>query len=210
MAHLGNGLEEDHWQICKSSLHCICTCTLLRTASQLTSSQSASYSSTAGALHTPSASGYATTRASDAGIDHRTAASPRSTSSSVASHSHAYAPPPMPHNVYSTHGIGPSAGQSDMRLAVPTSAGAQTTSWHQPSSQYSSDLAGRAWDFSAGYLSAPATGLPGSAHGLPGTAQSYPYQQRVPSLTGPAAMPSEARFVPLHDYESASHPTSTS
>ncbi|EME47753.1 hypothetical protein DOTSEDRAFT_69633 [Dothistroma septosporum NZE10] len=171
---------------------------------------SASYSSTAAALHTPSASGYATTRASDAGIDHRMAASPRSTSSSVGSHSHAYAPPPMPHNVFTSHGIGPPTGQSDMRLAVPTSAGAQTTSWHQPSSQYSSDLAGRAWDFSAGYLSAPATGLPGSAHGLPGTAQSYPYQQRVPSLTGPSAMPSEARFVPLHDYERASHPTSTS
>ncbi|KXT08765.1 hypothetical protein AC579_4930 [Pseudocercospora musae] len=173
---------------------------------------SASYSSTAGALH-PGASGYAAARPSDAGMDQRAAASPRSASSSAASHSHVYAPPPMP-NPYSPHaamqsglGIGSSAAYSDPRLAVPTSAGAQTTSWHQPSAHYSTDLSGtrQDWSFGVGqYLSAsPATGLPG-------TAQSYPYQQRIPSLTGPAAMPAEARFVPLHDYETHSQPTSTS
>ncbi|KAK4506027.1 hypothetical protein PRZ48_003992 [Zasmidium cellare] len=171
-----------------------------------------SYSSTAGVLHTPNMSTYAASRPSDANLEQRPAASPRSTSSSAASHGHAYAPPAMPHNVYSPHaagaqglGVGPPAGPADLRLAVPTSAGAQTTSWHQPAAHYSSDLAagGRGWDF-GGYLSAaPATGLPGTAH-------SYPYQQRIPSLTGPAAMPSEARFVPLHDYESQSQPTSTS
>ena len=208
MAHLGNGAEEDHWQICKSCPHCICKCTVHRIDSLLTSPQSASYSSTAGVLHTPNMSSYAASRPSDASIEQRAAASPRSTSSSAASHGHAYAPPAMPHNVYSPHGAGAQGlgvgPPSDLRLSVPTSAGAQTTSWHQPAAHYNSDLAGggRGWDF-GGYLTAPATGLPGTAH-------SYPYQQRIPSLTGPAAMPSEARFVPLHDYESQSQPTSTS
>lgn len=48
------------------------------------------------------------------------------------------------------------------------------------------------------------------ATGLPGTAPAYPYQQRIPSLTGPSTMPAEARFVPLHDYEGHGQQTSTS
>ncbi|KAI5368154.1 hypothetical protein Slin15195_G032880 [Septoria linicola] len=182
-------------------------CIPLDIDAQLTLSQSASYSSTAGVIH-PSGSSYAVSRPSDVGIDQRAAASPRSASSS-ASHSHVYAPPQMTHNMYAAHvnshaamaaGLGPSAqGHPDPRLAVPTSAGAQTTaSWHQPSVHYAPDLGYS--NFS--YLASPATGLPGTAQ------QSYGYQQRIPSLTGPSAMPAEARFVPL-DYESQGQPTST-
>ncbi|CAK1361109.1 hypothetical protein CB0940_03482 [Cercospora beticola] len=153
---------------------------------------SASYSSTAGVLHAPGSSAYAVSRPSDVGIDQRTAASPRSASSSAASH-HAYAPPQMSHNVYhgmpAGLGIGPS-GHPDPRLSVPTSAGAQPM-------HYSSELGYS--NFS--YLASPATGLPGTAQ------QSYAYQQRIPSLTGPTTIPAEARFVPLQDYEG--HQTST-
>lgn len=167
-------------------------------------------------MHTPAASSYAPGRPSDAGIEQqqqqRSIISPRSSSSSATSHGHAYAPPPhmSANNMYGSHaaglalGLGPAAGHPDLRLSVPTSAGAQATSWHQPSPHYSSELAaaGRTWDF-GGYVGAsPATGLPGSA-------QSYGYAQRVSSLTGAAAMPSETRFVPLHDYEGHQPTTST-
>jgi hypothetical protein len=79
--------------------------------------------------------------------------------------------------------------------------------WHQPQYQapYNPDLAAanRGWDVNSYFGTAPATGLPG-------TNQSYPYQQRVPSLTGPALMASEARFVSIHDYDGSSQPTATS
>jgi len=170
---------------------------------------SASYSSTAGALHTPVATSYSVSRPSDAGFEQRTAASPRSTSSSIASQGHAYAAAHMQHGAYPTHAAGtaglsagPSAGPPDLRIAVPTSAGAQSTSWHQPAAHYTSDLAGAGgtWDFRSYMGASPATGLPG-------TAQSYPYQQRISSLTGPGAMPEHARFAPLHGYDG--HPTSS-
>ncbi|KAL9534069.1 hypothetical protein SMMN14_01919 [Sphaerulina musiva] len=184
-------------------MHMQCTLDIECTANMFL--QSASYSSTAGVLHAPGSS-YAMNRPSDMGMDQRSAASPRSASSS-ASYTHVYAPSQMQHNVYSPHGmptglgIGPSAGHPDPRLSVPTSAGAQATSWHQPSGHYASDLG---YSNFTGYLASPATGLPGTAQ------QSYGYQQRIPSLTGPTAMPAEARFVPLHDYESQGQPTSTS
>ncbi|KAF2212975.1 hypothetical protein CERZMDRAFT_40190, partial [Cercospora zeae-maydis SCOH1-5] len=120
----------------KYASHPACICIALHVASQLTASQSASYSSTAAGL-----------------------------------------------------GIGPS-GHPDPRLSVPTSAGAQPI-------HYSSELGYS--NFS--YLASPATGLPGTAQ------QSYAYQQRIPSLTGPTTVPAEARFVPLQDYEG--HQTST-
>lgn len=97
-------------------------------------------------------------------------------------------------------------------MVATTSAGLGigqvTASWQQPSSNPygTADFGGvsRAWDTS-GYVGAPATGLPG-------TTPSYPYQQRIPSLTGPSPLmtANEARFVPLHDYDHhASHTTST-
>lgn len=169
---------------------------------KLTMSQSASYSSTAGALHTPGASSYPASRPSDVGLEQRPAVSPHSQSSSTASHGHAYAPVHMQHSAYPPHaagaaglGAGPSA---DLRIAVPTSAGAQTTSWHQPAAHYASDLAtGGTWDFRTYMGASPATGLPGSA-------QSYPYQQRISSLTGPGAMSEHTRY---SDYDGQSHPT---
>lgn len=179
--------------------------------------QSASYSSTAGALHTPSAAGpsYGAGRGSDGGMEQqRPAASPLSTSSSATSHGHAYAPN-MP-NTYSTQpvasaglGIGLSA-PPDLRLTVPSvpvTTTNQTTSWHTPSANYSNDLSGTGrgnWEFGGGYMGpSPATGLPSSA-------QSYNYAPpRVPSLTGqPPTMPNDGRFVPLQDYGPHSHQTS--
>ncbi|KAK4544622.1 hypothetical protein LTR36_004194 [Oleoguttula mirabilis] len=199
--------------------------------------QSASYSSTAGALHPTAGPSYTAPRAPDAGVEQqqqyqqRPVASPRSTSSSVTSQGHAahvYASS-MTTNAYSPHvaapiglGLGPSAGPptTDMRLAVSAvSAAGQTTSWHQPSAHYSHDLSSTttfrtpstSWDFGGSYMSSsPVTGLPTSA-------QAYQYQpqpaqqqqQRFPSLTSQTGMPTENRFVPLQDYEDQSQPTST-
>jgi hypothetical protein len=134
-----------------------------------TCEQSASYSSTAGALHTPIAGpSYASAatggRPSDTGLvdphqQARAVASPRSTSSSAGSHGHAYAPAmvtsataysPIHGGAVSAGGttglgIGPSAGAPpDLRLtsvpSVPGPGHQQTTSWHQPQGTYSSDL----------------------------------------------------------------------
>lgn len=202
--------------------------------------QSASYASTAGVLQPAAGSNYTSSRPSDAGIEQqqRAAASPRSTPSSGTSHAvHAYAPAAMPNTTYppahahahagalgpasSGLGIGPSADPPDLRLAVPVSAAGQTTStsWHQPSASYSSDLSSAAtlrtpstgtWDYTgANYLPSstisPATGLPSSA-------QAYNYQSmRFPSLTSQAPMPNEhTRFVPLQGYQEQSQPSTTS
>ncbi|GAB7359042.1 hypothetical protein MBLNU230_g5114t1 [Neophaeotheca triangularis] len=195
---------------------------------------SASYSSTAGALHGPATSAYsATGRASDAGMEQhhqsqRRAVSPRSTSSSAPSHGHAY-PPSMSTHVYSPHapigsaGVGlglgpqPSAGPPELRLAVPgavSDSTGQTTSWHQPSTHYSNDLSasasaarGSSWDFAA-YMP---INTPISGAGLPGStqyAQQYP-TSRVPSLSSATALPSDGRFAPLHDYDETGQQTSS-
>ncbi|KAK5175575.1 uncharacterized protein LTR77_000714 [Saxophila tyrrhenica] len=184
---------------------------------------SASYSSTAGALHTPgagaSSSSYSASRASEIGLEHphsRPIASPHSTSSSATSHGNAYAAN-MATSAYALPamgptglGIGPSAGPpSDLRLTVPTSATHETTSWHQPSAHYSSDLSATrgSWDYPHTYLSAsPATGLPSSA-------QSYQFANRIPSLSAHPGIADTARFVPLQQYEDhqqqQGHPTPT-
>ena len=183
----------------------------------LTCLQSASYSSTAGALPTPGAGagpGYSSARTSDVGIEQphaRPIASPLSTSSSATSHGNAYAPN-LAAAVYNSQamgptglGIGAATGPPDLRLSVPVTVTSQATSWHQPSVNYSSDLSatGRgSWDFPGTYYSAsPATGLPTSA-------QSYPYSERLSSLTG-QPLPQQARFVPLHGYEDQSHHPTT-
>ena len=180
--------------------------------------QSASYSSTAGALHTPGTGAgpsYSASRNSEVGIEQpqaRPVASPMSTSSSATSHGNAYAAS-MTANAYASStmgaaglGIGPAAGPQDLRLTVPVSAANQTTSWHQPSAIYSTDLSasGRgSWNFPGPYMTAsPATGMPSSV-------PSYQYSDRVPSLTSQAIMPTQARFVPLQDYEVQSHQTSS-
>ncbi|KAK5156183.1 hypothetical protein LTS14_005070 [Recurvomyces mirabilis] len=212
--------------------------------------KSASYSSTAGALHTPAGSSYTSTisRASDAGFDtsYSHGISPRSSASSSAAAHHAaavYAPAHTMGNIgYSPHtpsllgsaaglGIGPSGAQgSDMRLAVPVPAPGpvalaaatqqaghgQTTSWHQPVSHYA-DMSltattqqqnRTAWDYNSFMGSSPATGMPGSV-----PAYNYATQQHatshLPSLTAQPTMATEARFVPLHDYEQQGQPTST-
>ncbi|KAK5121595.1 hypothetical protein LTR85_004767 [Meristemomyces frigidus] len=177
---------------------------------------------------------YSAPRGSDAGVEQqyqqRPGASPRSTSSSVASHghaAHAYASV-MTTNAYSPHvaapaglGLGPSQGTpADLRLAVPAvSAAGQTTSWHQPSAHYSHDLSSTtntllrtpstSWEYGGGYMSSsPATGLPT-------TAQAYQYQPAqhhqlpFPSLTSQTAMATGNRFVSLQAYEDQSQPTST-
>jgi hypothetical protein len=176
----------------------------------LTQLQSASYSSTAGALPAHGAGpgpGYSSGRTSDVGIEQpqtRPIASPLSTSSSATSHGNAFAPNIIA-NVYSTQAMGPTglgigtpAGPPDLRLAVPVTATSQATSWHQPSANYTSDLSatGRgSWDFPGTYLTAsPATGMPTSA-------QSYQYATAQ-------SCPPQARFVPLQGYETHNHQTS--
>lgn len=193
-------------------------------------SQSASYSSTAGALHQPVAGASSYGRGSTAGLDpsqqmQRPIASPLSTSSSIP---HAYATT-MTTQGYAGGsaglGIGPSAGPPDLRLTVPgAGAGHQhTASWHQPgASHYSSsatDLSGSgsgargaSWDFGSYMGASPATGLPGSAQ-----AAQYQYgmstasgQQRVPSLQqhhSSQAM-NEGRFLPLYEQDNGSQQTS--
>ncbi|KAK3619572.1 hypothetical protein LTR56_014794 [Elasticomyces elasticus] len=195
---------------------------------------SASYSSTAGTLHAPSAGpSYTASRASDSDVGLEIApyhqrpvgASPRSTSSSATSHVYAPSHTITTTNAYSPHavtvasaglGIGPTTGQlphPDLRLSVPGSMAApgQTTSWHQPSSHYA-DMSSSThqhnrgtWEYNSYISNSPATGLPGSA-------PTYNYHQqhmRLPSFTAQPAMSTEARFVPLRDYEDQSQPTST-
>ena len=138
-------------------------------------------------------------------------ASPHSTASSAASHGHVYAPA-MTANAgpYSTNamgptglGIGPSAGPPpDLRLSVPvTTAANQATSWHQPSTHYSSDFsAGGPWFPADSYVNAsPATG----------SAQSYQSYQRMPPMNA-HPMSADGRLMPLHEYDSRGQPTSTS
>ncbi|KAK0894880.1 hypothetical protein LTR91_023929 [Friedmanniomyces endolithicus] len=188
-----------------------------------------------GALHAPGAGpSYTATRNSDAGLGYDTAqaqqyqratigASPRSTSSSATSHAYAPAHTLVTTNAYSPHatdsiasssaGLGQLPLPPDLRLAVPGAVagagGHQTTSWHQPSAHYADMAASTqqhnrdAWEYSSYISHSPATGLPGSA-------PSYGYQQqpmRLPSFSAQPAMSSEARFVPLHDYEDPGQPT---
>ena len=169
--------------------------------------QSASYSSTAGALHTPGAGpgpAYMPARAVEVvGLEQpRPTASPHSTSSSSAtSHTNAYAanlaptayaPSPM-----SVGGGGGSAGlgigtPADLRLTVPAPVSA--TSWHQPpyppqDMSLSARTEGWAFPTPQTYLSAsPATGLPSSAH-------AYAFPARMPATS--MALSDTGRFVPL-------------
>ena len=151
-------------------------------------------------------SSYSTRQPSDAGYDHRSGASPHS-SSSATSHGHTYA---LATDAYSPHAVGP----PDLRISVPsstTNASLPSTTWYHhppPSAHYlpSPDpvASTRGWGDLGGYLAASA------ATGLPGAVQSsYAYQPRISSLTSPAPMPAEARFVPLHDYEARTQPAST-
>jgi hypothetical protein len=186
--------------------------------------QSASYSSTAGALHQPvaSASGYA--RGSDTALDplhyqsHRPIASPMSTTSAS---SHVYATSMTTqayHGGSAGLGVGPSAGPPDLRLTVPGAGGHQTaSSWQRPTSvsHYSTDLSGSAsvaqgsqWDFGTYTMGAsPATGLPSSAqstayqYNLGSSAQTQ--QQRLPlfSTSQAAHAMTEGRFLPLYGQE---------
>lgn len=200
--------------------------------------QSASYASTAGTLPNSAGAGPSYTAAAqvpDARMEQthhqhqrHHVASPHSTVSSAPSHhGHVYAPT-MP-ATYSTNamgptaagiglGLGPSAGHPppDLRLTVPvTTAANQTTSWHQPSAHYSSDLSatgGRgSWAFptTADYMGqqqvSPVTGMPGSAQGYH-QQQSYP---RMPPMSA-QPMSADGRLMPLHDYDGQGQPTSSS
>ena len=144
--------------------------------------QSASYSSTAGALHTPGAAGpsYPASRASDSSVEppQRPAASPLSTSSSTPSHPYASSIP----NPYSAHavtsagmavtpGVALSAGPPDLRLAVPVSAPGHGPHWHQPLPHYSNDPSAPArgpWELGGTYL-----------HSLPAVAMPHPRRSSI-------------------------------
>ena len=193
--------------------------------------QSASYSSTAGALHHnghhgdgPSRPGYVTGRGSDAGIDamlSRPMASPHSNASSAASHGHAYVAVPThyspPHGMRGATGLGigaSTAGAPDLRLSVPVTAGHQTTVWRPSSSQqqqqqqqhqhYSGDLSAAdrgSWQFPGAYATSTSP-----ATGMPGSSYHYPYSPNGLGLTHAPSMPAEGRFVTLHEYEDHHNP----
>lgn len=176
----------------------------------LTLSQSASYSSTAGAMpqQMPSAVGYS--RGSDAGM--RQMVSPLATTGP----SHAYASA-MTTQAYAggSAGYGPSAGPPDLRLTVPAAGGYQPASHYSTSelSAVSNGGRGNSWDFGTYISASPATGLPGSAqatHYQYGIGAGQPQQQRVSSLAAHSAQSmNEGRFLPLYDQEEASQQTST-
>ena len=195
-----------------------------------TVSQSASYSSTAGALHQPVAGASTYGRGSTTGLDpsqamHRPIASPMGSSSSIP---HAYATTMTTQGYASGSaglGIGPSAGPPDLRLAVPGAGAGQTASWHQPpvgASHYSSsatDLSGSAsgargasWDFGSYMGASPATGLPGSAqaaHYQYGMSTASAQQQRIPSLQQHSSqVMNEGRFLPLYEQDEGGQQTS--
>ncbi|KAB2572510.1 hypothetical protein BFW01_g8998 [Lasiodiplodia theobromae] len=134
---------------------------------------SASYSSTAGALPTPVASGYGGGH-SDSGTELRHTASPRSASSSAASSTYpsGMTSTALSPSVKTSAGLGQSAGPPDLRVSVPQlgTGGSSLGQWgatqHAPP-QYSAGLpagAGRnSWDFAAYIEASPAgsTSLPG-------------------------------------------------
>jgi len=183
---------------------------------------------------------YSTTdRASDASIEQpqRPAASPHSTSSSATSHANAYQSALATHHGYMPHvPVGPtgldvglaqsSGGHPDLRLTVPGagagSTAGQTTSWHQPSTHYSSDLLsasrdrGASRDFASYMSSTPVPIAGGASGGSAGIQASAQYSQqyapvRACALTSQAAQSgtADARFVPLQDYEEQSQQTSS-
>ena len=131
--------------------------------------QSASYSSTAGALLTPISTSYGSGGPSEAAPELHRNTSPRSVSSSVAST--AYTPSmtstTLSPNIKVSAGLGASAGQSDLRVSVPQLAptAQSMTPWqaaaHHPASQYSTGLSatGRtSWDYGAFLEPSAATG----------------------------------------------------
>ncbi|KAK8172623.1 hypothetical protein BKA80DRAFT_251931 [Phyllosticta citrichinensis] len=132
---------------------------------------SASYSSTAGALPTPVASGYGSGGASEGEVRHT--ASPRSASSSAASTAFASSmtSTALSPTTKASGGLGQSAGLPDLRLTVPQqqlgSGGSALGQWGQPApqhpgpSQYKSS-----WDFS--YLDAPGTATAAASSTGPG------------------------------------------
>lgn len=138
--------------------------------------QSASYSSTAGALPTPVGSGYGGSGHADAGAELRHTASPRSASSSASSSAYpsGMTSTALSPNVKTSAGLGQSAGPPELRVSVPqlgsggSSLGQWVTAQHAPP-QYSTGLsAGGArnssWDFAAAYIEASPAGsttLPG-------------------------------------------------
>ena len=138
--------------------------------------QSASYSSTAGALPTPVASGYGGSGHSDSGTELRHTASPRSASSSAASSAYAsgMTSTVLSPSIKTSAGLGQSAGPPELRVSVPQlgTGGSSLGQWgatqHAPPS-YSTGLsagAGRnsSWDFATYIEASPAgsTSLPGA------------------------------------------------
>nr|POE94664.1 hypothetical protein CFP56_16901 [Quercus suber] len=175
--------------------------------------KSASYSSTAGMLHTPVASTSAYTTFGDR--SQSTGTSPRSGPGALpTAYGQMHVPQPMTAKEYSSHavasaglGIGPSAGQPDLRLAVPITAAGQATSWHPTATQFVSNLAtssaGASWDFA--YMSpSPLTGLPPSTQ-----AYQLSQPQRYATSMAGQALQSDTRFIPLHEYEDQSHQQTT-
>ncbi|KAK8207051.1 hypothetical protein IWZ01DRAFT_352950 [Phyllosticta capitalensis] len=132
---------------------------------------SASYSSTAGALPTPVASGYGSGGASEGDLRHT--ASPRSASSSAASTAFASSmtSTALSPTSKASGGLGQSAGPPDLRLTVPQlgSGGSALGQWGQTApSQYTTGLSAKSsWDF-ASYLDAPGTATAASTGSVPG------------------------------------------
>jgi hypothetical protein len=145
-------------------------------------------------------------------MDHHSTVSPHSSvSSGTSSYGHTYAPV-MVGNAYASHGaaavtglgIGPSQS-----MVMPNPGVAQpngSNSWQPTSPNFQPDLtaANRAW-----YLGSYLDTSPASA--LPGMGQAVPYQQRIPSLTGPSYISDDSsKFAPLHEYDAQSHPAPSS
>lgn len=152
--------------------------------------QSASYSSTAGALLTPVSSSYGSGGPSETAPELHRNTSPRSVSSSVAST--AYTPSmtstALSPNIKASAGLEASAGQSDLRVSVPQLAPTvqSMTPWqaaaHHQASQYSTGLSttGRtSWDYGAFLEPSAATAVPGSGQSLQLRADVAPQASQV-------------------------------
>lgn len=134
--------------------------------------QSASYSSTAGAL--PPTATPASMSGSSSGHQR---VSPPSAHSSAGSLQY---PPHMAASTMSSHagnqaGLGSSAGVHDLRLAMPTPNLGPSMSWHQPSNNYTTDLSQSrgSWDFGH-YVdnNSPAVTTPSQYRRIPSISQS--------------------------------------
>lgn len=157
-----------------SFLPSVCPCCLL------TVDQSASYSSTAGAIH----SSHSASASSGSNSLERPTVSPPSAGSSAGAMQYSSSMPSTnmsPHLGHGHHvGLAGTQGPADMRVGVPGPLNnmPQSISWHQPSANYTTEMSQprASWDFSA-FVDSNPNSAGGNYNRIPSISQSLGYPQ---------------------------------